>query len=761
MENKIVKIGGMTCTLCSAVIESKLENMSGIEKATVSYASEKAALQFDPEIIQFIMIQKAIESLGFSIEESEHTGSNKKPKYDRSLRKLKILLVFSAILSFPLLLSMLVAGIGFCHDYLFPGNTDKIAQLVAKVKYYSHYLHNWKFQLALATPVQFIIGFRFYRNAFNSLRARKAGMDLLVVIGTTSAYFYSLYNSLHDTNLVYAGMKNIYFEASSLIITLVLLGKYFEALAKGRASKAVQALLELKPKTACVLRGNSELYLTIDEIKTGDLLVVRPGEKIPVDGVITEGFSSVDESMLTGESAPVEKQAGDPVTGASLNKHGTFKFKALRVGNDTVLANIVRITEEAQNSKAHIQKIADTVCGFFVPIVLLSALLTFLYWYFLVFDGNPYFIDKGIIYAVSVLVVSCPCALGLATPTALMVGIGRSAQKGILVKNSEALEISSKVNTVVFDKTGTITTGKLKVCNIGLVEKASDSAEKELLLLAAIAEKRSEHPIGKAIYESVKRESGEVLQEPDRFEAYPGKGVSTVINEKKVLIGTLEFLRDNHIGTEAFEPLISVSQDAKRITQAYMAVDGKPAVVISLSDDLRESSKAAVSMLKKMGIEVYMLTGDNKRTAQYIAGKVGIDNVIAEVLPENKAEEIEKLKKQGKIVAMVGDGINDAPALATAHVGFAIGTGTDVAVETGDIILLKDNLVNIATSIKLSSRTMLKIKENLFWAFIYNLIGIPYAAMGHLNPVVAAAAMTLSSLSVLLNSLSLKRSKLL
>jgi Cu+-exporting ATPase len=755
VESVSLKIFGMTCALCSATIESNLEKLDGITKVKVNYVTEKAHLEYDGTAIQLPDIIRKIQLLGFSVE--EHEGQNANTRLDRGeieRNKLRRLFIISAVLSSPLILAMLLGGLGFCHDYFDPSTQTGWGAFIEYLRYKALILHDWRLQLAVATPVQFIIGFRFYKNSFYALRVKKATMDLLVAIGTTVSYFYSIYILIFDSTSLYYGMKNVYFEASSVIITLVLLGKYLEQVAKGRTSKAIQKLIALKPKTAKVLRNGVETDLPIEKVVIGDIIIVKPGEQVPVDGVVIEGYSAVDESMLTGESIPIDKKENDFVTGASLNKFGSFKFQATKVGNETALAQIIKMVEEAQDSKAPIQKIADKVCGYFVPFVLLVSLGTFCIWYFIIFGCAYYIIDIPIIYAVAVLVVSCPCALGLATPTAIMVGMGKGAQNGILIKNGEELETACKINTIVLDKTGTITTGKPEVTDIILLNHLLD--ENEVLRLAAIAEKKSEHPLGAAIYQKGKEKLAAEIDEPEKFEAIPGKGIYAEFHGKMILIGTRKLMAENHIHLKkAEEGLHWLYAEGK--TAVLMAIDGEVTSIIALSDRIKEKSREVVATLEKMGIEVYMLTGDNRNTAQAVASKVGIQKVIAEVLPENKAAEIEKMKQQGKVVAMVGDGINDAPALATAHIGFAIGTGSDVAVETGGIILLKDDLTTIPTAIRLSRQTMRKVKQNLFWAFIYNVISIPFAATGNLNPVIAAAAMAFSSVSVLLNSISLKR----
>jgi len=609
------------------------------------------------------------------------------------------------------------------------------------------FLHNEYFQLVIATPVQFIIGLRFYRNAYHAIKARSANMDVLIAMGTSAAYFLSVYNAFFAHPVEMGMMKELYFEASSTIITLILLGKYLEAVAKGKTSEAIKKLMGLQAKTARVVRNGVEEDIPVEEVQVGDIIVVRPGEKIPVDGRIIEGNSSVDESMLTGESLPVEKKVGDFVTGATINKFGTFKFEATKVGKDTVLSQIIKMVEDAQGSKAPIQKIADRVSGIFVPAVIGIAVVTFAAWYLATGELN-----SAIVNAVSVLVIACPCALGLATPTAIMVGTGKGAEKGILIKGGEHLEMAYKLNSVVLDKTRTITKGKPEVTDIIPLRSMEKN---EIVKLSAVAEKASEHPLGVAIYEKGKSEFG-AIPDPAKFEAIPGRGVAAVFDDKNIYIGTRKLMKEKGLDISKIESDIAKLEDEGK-TAMLMAVDDRVEAILAVADTVKEHSGEAIEQLLKMGIDVYMITGDNERTAKAIAKQVGITNVLAEVLPENKAEEVEKLKKQGRIVGMVGDGINDAPALATADIGMAIGTGTDVAMEAADITLMRGNLRAIPTAIKLSRRTMRKIKQNLFWAFIYNIIGIPFAAFGLLSPIIAGAAMAFSSVSVVTNSLSLKR----
>ncbi len=720
---------GMSCASCAARIEKKLSELAGIDSAVVNLAAEKAVVEYNSSRIKAGEMIIAIESMGFGAALAEEISADKeKEQREKEIQKLKRELIISAVLASPLILAMVLSLIGI--DIAF--------------------LHNGIFQLVLATPIQFGIGYRFYKNAYYALRSGGANMDVLVAMGTSAAYFLSIYNVLFQPLSEGMGMKDLYFEASAVIITLILLGKYFEAVAKGRTSEAIKKLMGLQPKTARVVRNGHEVDIPIAEVEVGELIVVRPGEKIPVDGVIVEGNSSVDEAMLTGESLPVEKKAGDTVIGATINKFGTFKFTATKIGKDTVLSQIIKMVEDAQGSKAPIQKIADKVSGVFVPIVVGIAALTLIVWYFILADSGH--ITPAIINAVTVLVIACPCALGLATPTAIMVGTGKGAENGILFKGGEHLEMTYKINAIVLDKTGTITKGEPEVTDI-ITTNGMD--RQEILRLAAITEKKSEHPLGVAIYENGQKLLGSI-PDPEVFEALPGRGVASAIDGRQIYIGTRKLMTEKNIDTAAVESTIAALEDQGK-TAMLVAVGHKIEAVIAVADTLKEHSKEAIDSLKEMGIAVYMLTGDNERTARAIAGQVGIENVLAEVLPENKAEEVEKLKKQGKLVAMVGDGINDAPALATADVGMAVGTGTDIAIEAADITLMRGDLRAIPAAINLSKKTMAKIKQNLFWAFIYNIIGIPFAALGLLSPIIAGAAMAFSSVSVVTNSLSLKR----
>jgi Cu+-exporting ATPase len=638
------------------------------------------------------------------------------------VQKKKRMFIFSAVLTSPFLV------------YMFG--------MMGVIPEYPPILYNPWFQLVLATPVQFIAGKDFYIGAYKNLKSKSANMDVLVALGTSAAYFYSVV-------LTFMGEHHVYFEASAIIITLVLLGKTMEYIARGKTSEAIKKLLGMQPKTARVIRTGIEKDIPIEEVVVDDVLVVRPGEKIPVDGEITEGHSTVDESMLTGESMPVEKKTGELVIGATINKHGTFKFKATRVGKDTALAQIVKVVEEAQGSKAPIQKLADVFSGYFAFVVIGISALTFLVWYFIVAPGN---ITPALISSVSILIIACPCALGLATPTSLMVGTGKGAENGILFKSGEYLEKTQKLTAVVLDKTGTITKGVPEVTD---VISLNDENEDSILQLAAIAEKHSEHPLGEAIVSSAK-EKFEQIPDPQAFDAIPGFGVKAQVNEAKILLGTRKLMTQHQIDTSHVEEQVQ-SLEFEGKTAMFMSIDNQLAAIIAVADTVKEHSKQAIRDLQQLGLKVYMLTGDNVRTAQAIGKQVGVDHIIAEVLPEEKADEIKKLRDQGHVVAMVGDGINDAPALATADIGMAMGTGSDIAIETGDITLMRGDLRGIVTAIKLSKATMRNIKQNLFWAFIYNTIGIPIAAFGLLTPWFAGAAMAFSSLSVVTNALRLKR----
>ncbi|MGR6836583.1 heavy metal translocating P-type ATPase [Syntrophomonas erecta] len=713
-----LKISGMSCATCSQRLEKKLNTLEGVESATVNLATNKAVVNYDPDIINLGVIKENVAKIGFSAEED--TGlANTELLNDEDARQLRNLLIASVILSAPMIIGMVLTVLGLNVPFL----------------------HNPYVQLILATPVQFIIGYRFYRNAYLAIRSGGSNMDVLVALGTTAAYFFSLYN------IGVGNHQNIYFETSATIITLILTGKYLEAVAKFKTTESIRALSGLQAKTARVVRGDMTVDIPVEEVQVGDIILLRPGEKISVDGEVIEGRTLIDESMLTGESIPVEKGPGDEVVGATINKTGSLKFRVTRVGDNTTLARIIKMVEDAQGSKAPIQKLADRVSGFFVPSIIIISLVTFIGQY--LSNGS---LTTAVTTAVAVLVIACPCALGLATPTAIMVGTGVGAEHGIFIKGGEYLETAHQIDTLVLDKTGTITRGQPEVTDIVSLGSIPDE---KIIYLAGIAEKNSEHPLGEAIYNRALELAGE-LPEGEEFEALPGLGLRALVAGQAVLLGNRTLMKQQQVDITQGETAIKKLEEAGK-TAMFMAVNGELAGIIAVADTVREHSAAAVAELKRMGIKIYMLTGDNERTAGAIASQVGIDQVIAQVLPGDKADQILELKKQGGVVAMVGDGINDAPALAVADIGIAIGTGTDVAMETAQVTLMRGDLRAIPLAIRLSRTTMKHIKQNLFWAFIYNIIGIPFAAFGYLSPIIAGGAMALSSVTVVSNSLRLKR----
>jgi Cu+-exporting ATPase len=731
MKKITIPISGMHCASCAQKIESTLKKLKGIATANVNFATEKATVEFNEKFVSDESIKKAIEQLGYQIiaeEETEKSSDKEKAAREAEIKKLRNLFLFSLILSVPIFI------ISMPFEWL-----------DIQIPYQSIIL------LLLATPVQFIVGYRFYKGAFSALKAKTASMDTLIAIGTSAAYFYSLFAVLFPEALG----EHVYFETAAVLITFIILGKWLEAITKGKASEAIKKLAGLQPKTAIVIRNGREITVPIKDVVAGDIVIIKPGQRIPVDGVVMDGFSSVDESMVTGESIPVEKKKGDVVIGATMNKHGSFKFRATKVGKDTVLSQIIKLVEEAQGSKAPIQRLADKVSSYFVPAVVLIAIMSFLLWYFVL--GQSFVFSLSIFIAV--LIIACPCALGLATPTAIMVGTGKSAENGILIKNAEALENAHKITTIVFDKTGTLTKGEPEVTDILPLDKFS---WKEILKYAAIAEKRSEHPLAEAIISKAKEEKLKIMN-ASFFEALPGHGILAKYNKKTILFGNRNLMKKYKIKIKNLEEkIINLENEGK--TVMILALNKKIIGLIAVADTLKEFSKDAVQKLKEMGKEVIMITGDNRRTANGIAKQLGIDHVLAEVLPEDKEKKINQLQKKGKIVAMVGDGINDAPALAKADIGIAIGAGTDVALETGQVVLIKNDLRDVVTAIDLSNYTIKKIRQNLFWAFFYNSVGIPIAAgvlypfTGFLlNPMIAGAAMAFSSVSVVSNSLSMKR----
>ncbi|OLS01980.1 heavy metal translocating P-type ATPase [Tissierella creatinophila] len=737
--SKTMKIEGMTCSSCAQTIEKATKKLDGVTGANVNFATEKLTISYEPSKVKISDIRKVIEKAGYKAIEEDTSIDEDKIRKEKEMKLLWKKFVISAIFTIPLLYitmgHMLGVPLPIAVDPMInPRNFGLI-------------------QLILVLPVM-IAGNKFFSVGFKSLFRRTPNMDSLIAIGTSAAFLYGIFaiTQIFQGNTDYT--NDLYFEAAGVIITLILLGKYLESVTKGKTSEAIKKLMGLSPKTAIVIKDGKEVEISIEEVEVGDIIVVKPGEKMPVDGVVVEGITSVDESMLTGESIPVEKNIGGSIIGASINKNGSIKYKATRVGKDTALAQIIKLVEDAQGSKAPIAKLADTISGYFVPVVIVLAIASALAWYFI---GGQTTVFALTIF-ISVLVIACPCALGLATPTAIMVGTGKGAENGVLIKSGAALETAHKIQTIIFDKTGTLTEGKPIVTDIVVVNGVKQD---ELLQLTASAEKGSEHPLGEAIVKSAE-EKGITLKKVDFFNAIPGHGIEVTIDGKNILAGNRKLMVERKITLDSLEETSNkLAEEGK--TPMYVAIDNKMAGIIAVADTVKENSKRAIEKLHEMGIEVAMITGDNKRTAKAIAKQVGIDIVLAEVLPEDKANEVKKLQAEGKKVAMVGDGINDAPALAQADIGIAIGSGTDVAMESADIVLMRSDLMDVPTAIQLSKSTIRNIKENLFWAFAYNTLGIP-VAMGVLyifngpllSPIFAAAAMSISSVSVLLNALRLK-----
>lgn len=741
--NKTMKIEGMTCAACAKAVERASKKLDGVIEANVNFATEKLSISYEPSKVRVSDIKKAIEKAGYKAIEEETSIDQDKERKEKEIKNLWNRFTISAIFTVPLLIIAMGSMIAEKLGMMLPSSIDPMMhpRIFAVI------------QLALVLPVV-ITGRKYFIVGFKALFKRSPNMDSLIAIGTSAAFLYSLFSVFR----ILADNKGyeLYFESAGVILTLITLGKYLESVAKGKTSEAIKKLMGLAPKTAVIIRDDKEVEIPIDEVEVGDIVIVKPGEKLPVDGIVTEGVTSVDESMLTGESIPVEKTAGDKVIGASINKNGSIKYKVTKVGKDTALSQIIRLVEEAQGSKAPIAKLADVISGYFVPIVISLAAIGAISWY--IYGESGVF---SLTIFISVLVIACPCALGLATPTAIMVGTGKGAEYGVLIKSGTALETAHRIKTIIFDKTGTITEGKPKVTDIITTE---DIDKDYLLQVAASAEKGSEHPLGEAIVRGAE-EKNLAIKKLEQFKAIPGHGIEVSIDGKNILLGNRKLMVERNISLENLEET-SHRLAGEGKTPMYIAMEGRLSGIIAVADTVKENSKKAIEKLHAMGIEVAMITGDNKRTAEAIAKQVGIDRVLAEVLPQDKANEVKKLQAGGHKVAMVGDGINDAPALAQADIGIAIGSGTDVAMESADIVLMRSDLMDVPTAIQLSKKTIKNIKENLFWAFGYNTLGIP-VAMGVLyifggpllSPMIAALAMSLSSVSVLSNALRLKRFK--
>jgi len=748
-ERITLPIQGMTCASCVNKVEKALRSAKGVLQVNVNLATERASIEFIPEMVSIRDLKKVVKDIGYQVLDvrvgdstlrEEDIVEKERLVREAELSRLKLKFIIGALLLAPILFLMYGASflekrIGLSHQA------------------------NFFLQFLLATPVQFWAGLQFYVGFWKATKNKTSDMNTLIAVGTSAAYLYSLIVTFVPHWIMVRGLEMmVYYDTSAAIIVLILLGRFFEARAKGKTSEAIKKLIGLQPKTARVIRDGHEVDIPVEEVTPGDIVVVRPGEKIPVDGMIEEGYSSVDESMVTGESLPVEKKTGDAVIGATINKTGMLKFEATKVGRDTVLSQIVRLVQEAQGSKPPIARMADIIASYFVPVVISIAIITFITWYFF---GPPPTLTYAFLNFIAVLIIACPCALGLATPTSIMVGTGKGAENGILIRGAEALETAHRLNTIVLDKTGTLTKGKPSVTEVIETKKFKS---KEILIYAASAERGSEHPLGEAIVKKAKEEGVNLFDGKD-FQAIAGFGIEATVDSKKILLGNAKLMEEKGVGLEGLaEKAQRLSNEGK--TSMFLALDGEAAGIIAVADTLKENSKKAVEAFHQMGLEVVMLTGDNERTASAIANQIEVDRVLADVLPEKKAEEVKKLQSEGKKVGMVGDGINDAPALAQADVGIAIGTGTDVAMESSDITLIGGDLRGVVTAIALSKATIRNIKQNLFWAFAYNTILIPVAAgvlfpfFGILlNPIFAAGAMAFSSVTVVSNALRLRKFK--
>ena len=741
-------IGGMSCAVCAKRVGKAISELEGVANVNVNFAAEKAFVTYNPQKVRPSAMKEAVLKAGYQPLENKGAGAEDedRKRREKEINTMKKKFIAAAIFAFPLLYIAMVPMIKFVS---LPGAKMLDGLMMNYPLFYA------LLEFFLTVPV-ICVGYRFYTVGFKSLFQKSPNMDSLIAVGTTAAVAFSLYNTFQIAKGNFQAVHSLYFESAGVIITLILLGKMLEAVSKGKTGEAIKKLMGLAPKTAFVIQNGAETEIPVEEVEIGDIIIVKPGSKIPVDGVVIEGHTAIDESMLTGESMPVDKKAGDKVYAASLNTTGTVKFRAEKVGSDTALAQIIKLVEQAQGSKAPIAKLADIVAGYFVPAVIAIAVASGIAW----FIGTGDFKFALTIF-ISVLVIACPCALGLATPTAIMVGTGKGAENGILIKSGEALETAHKINAIILDKTGTITEGKPSVTDLIC---ASNFTQEKLLQLVASAEKNSEHPLGQAIVRGAQEKSLALL-EAENFNSITGQGIEAQIAGLSVFVGNRKMMEEKNISVKELE------KDADRLaeegkTPVFVAADGQPAGIVAVADVVKKSSRTAIENLHKMGIEVAMITGDNKKTAEAIARQVGIDRVLAEVLPQDKAFEVKKLQQEGRKVAMVGDGINDAPALAQSDIGIAIGSGTDVAMESADIVLMHSDLTDVPTAILLSKKTIRNIKQNLFWAFGYNTIGIPVAAgvlylFGGplLNPMLAAAAMSLSSVSVLTNALRLKRFK--